>query len=114
MPLADGGEGTLHVLQDIYGGDLRDDVLYFDHDACSCALIESARFIGLTLPSMQDDVFGRGSTALGNAVCRAMDTGVDNIRIALGGSATVDGGLGLLMALGCRVMDGGGVLFLLI
>jgi len=108
MPLADGGEGTLHVLQNVYGGDMHHEILYFDHEACRCALIESARFIGLTLTSMQNNVFDRGSTALGHALFSALDTGVDDIRIALGGSATVDGGLGLLMALGCRVMDGYG------
>jgi len=58
---------------------------------------------------MQHDVFGRGSGKLGMAVLAALDAGVHNIYIALGGSATVDGGLGFLSALGYRVMNGDGV-----
>jgi len=105
MPLADGGEGTLAVVQAAHGGDVRDDVLYVEDDGCCYALIESARCVGLTLPSMQGDVFERGSAALGKAVCEVLNAGGQDIRIALGGSATVDGGLGLLLALGCRVLD---------
>jgi len=105
MPLADGGEGTLDVLHIQYGGEVRDDILYFNDYGVSCGVIESARLIGLTLPDMQADVFERGSEKLGMAVLAALDTGMRDIRIALGGSATVDGGLGLLATLGCRVLD---------
>jgi len=106
MPLADGGEGTLTVMRGVCGGDVRDDVLYYVDDGTVCALIESARCIGLILPMMQDDVFERGSEPLGEALRGVLDAGIQDIRIALGGTATVDGGLGLLMALGCRVLDG--------
>jgi len=105
MPLADGGEGTLEVLQSVYCGQVYDDVLYVDGNAGQFALIESARFIGLTLPCMQSDVFERGSARLGRAVLSAMDAGVNDIRIALGGSATLDGGLGFLTTFGCRILD---------
>ena len=109
MPLADGGEGTMDVLQSQCGGDVRDNILYFKDNGTLCALIESARLIGLNLPDMQHDVFRRGSMKLGGAVLSALDAGVQDIRIALGGSATVDGGLGLLAMLGCRVLDQDGV-----
>jgi len=105
MPLADGGEGTLDVLHIRCGGEVRNDILYFNDHSISCALIESARVIGLTLPNMQDDVFERGSEKLGMVVLAALDVGVRDIRIALGGSATADGGLGFLTALGCLVLD---------
>ena len=47
MPLADGGEGTMDVLQSQCGGDVRDNILYFKDNGIRCALIESARLIGL-------------------------------------------------------------------
>ena len=109
MPLADGGEGTMNVLQSQYGGDVRDNILYFKDNGAPCALIESARLIGLNLPDMQQNVYLRGSTTLGEAILSALDADVCDIRIALGGSATVDGGLGLLARLGCRVLDQDGV-----
>jgi len=108
MPLADGGEGTLDVLHAQCGGAVRNGILYFDDNGVSCALIESARLIGLSLPDMQADVFERGSAKLGVAVLAALDAEVQDIRIALGGSATVDGGLGFLATLGCRVLNRAG------
>jgi len=105
MPLADGGEGTMAVLHALCLGEVRDAML-FDHDT---VLIESAGFIALNQESMPEDVFERGSAALGMAVLKALDAGVKDMRIALGGSATVDGGLGLLTALGCRALDADGV-----
>jgi len=108
LPLADGGEGTLDVLHAQCGGDVRNDILYFKDNGTPCCLIESARLIGLNLPDMQADVFERGSAKLGAAVLSALDAGAQDIRIALGGSATVDGGLGLLAALGCRVLNHAG------
>jgi len=109
MPLADGGEGTMDVLQSACGGRICDDVLYVDDYGGRFALIESARFIGLNLASMQPDVFKRGSASLGRAVLRALDAGVRDIRIALGGSVSVDAGLGFLIALGCQVKDSRGM-----
>jgi len=108
MPLADGGEGTMDVLHAQCGGDVRNDILYFKDHGAPCCLIESARLIGLNLPDMQVDIFERGSAKLGMAVLSALDAGAQDIRIALGGSATVDGGLGLLVALGCRVLNHAG------
>jgi len=105
MPLADGGEGTLAVLHPMHPS-LHRGVVYDD----GVAWIESACFVGLQLGTMQGDVFGRGSAALGVAVGAALDAGVEEICIALGGSAVVDGGLGLLLALGCRVCDADGIM----
>jgi len=105
MPLADGGEGTLAVLQPMWRSQ-HVGIVFEDR----LAWIESACFVGLQLDSMQGDVFGRGSGALGEAVGAALDVGVDEICMALGGSAVIDGGLGLLLALGCRVLDDDGVM----
>jgi len=110
MPLADGGEGTRDIFQNLYGGVVAHDILFFEDHGQSSALIECAKLIGLNLPSMQRiNVFERGSSALGKGMLTALQAGVLEVRVALGGSATVDGGLGLLMALGCRVLDGDGL-----
>ncbi|MDQ6999055.1 MAG: glycerate kinase [Mariprofundus sp.] len=110
MPLADGGEGTRDIFQNLYGGVVTHDILFFDDHGRSSALIECATLIGLNLPSMQkNNVFERGSSPLGRSLLTALQSGVLDVRIALGGSATVDGGLGLLMALGCRVLDADGL-----
>ncbi|MDQ6970769.1 MAG: glycerate kinase [Mariprofundus sp.] len=123
MPLADGGEGTADVLASVQSPlslqssqSLQSPLsLQSSQTACLEAgrpaadahvLIESAALIGLNLASMQGDVFERGSSLLGEAVLRALHAGQGDIRIALGGSAVVDGGLGLLLALGCKVVDG--------
>ena len=91
-PLADGGEGTAEIVA--------------PHLADSICLIESAQLIGLNLPDMCSlDVKQRGSAVLGDAMIDALDAGKRDFVIALGGSATNDGGLGMLMALGMQAWD---------
>jgi len=91
-PLADGGEGTAEILA--------------PHLAGSICLIESAQFIGLNLPQMQSlNVMQRGSSVLGEAILAGLDDGKRQFVIGLGGSATNDGGLGMLMALGMQAWD---------
>jgi glycerate kinase len=105
MPLADGGEGTLDVLLPVLGGELRNNICFFQYKGRPHALIESACFIGISSPLMQNPVLNRGSAALGKAVALVLDDGMRDIWIALGGSASSDGGLGLLAALGCSATD---------
>lgn len=94
-PLADGGEGTADALQG-----------YLDSD---CRLVESARLIGLNLASMRSlGIHDRGSALLGREIRRVLDAGCRRLLVALGGSATNDAGLGLLMALGVRALDAKG------
>lgn len=94
-PLADGGEGTAEVLAP-----------YLAEGVC---LIESARLLGLNLPEMQAlHVMQRGSWALGLAMRKGLDAGLREFVIGLGGSATNDGGLGMLMALGMQAFDAQG------
>jgi glycerate kinase len=105
MPLADGGEGTLDVLLPVLSGELRNNILFFQYEGRPHALIESAALIGFSTQLMQIPVFERGSSILGKAVSLVLDEGIRDIWIALGGSASSDGGLGLLIALGCSVTD---------
>ena len=95
LPLADGGEGTAEILSP-----------YLPDDIC---LIESAQLIGLNLPQMRSlDVMQRSSLPLGQAILAGLDAGKRDFVIGLGGSATNDGGLGILMALGMQAVDRSG------
>lgn len=91
-PLADGGEGTHAVLTPFLADEQ--------------SLIESARFIGLNLPQMQSlDILNRGSSSLGDTIISGLDAGKREFVIGLGGTATNDGGLGMLMALGIKAFN---------
>lgn len=91
-PLADGGEGTAEILAP-----------HMSNDVC---LIESAQLIGLNLSKMRSvDVMQRGSEPLGEAILAGLDAGKRDFVIGLGGSATNDGGLGMLTALGMQAFD---------
>jgi len=91
-PVADGGEGTADILS--------------PHLPDNIYLIESAQLIGLNLPGMRSlDVMDRGSAPLGEAILSGLDAGKRDFVIGLGGSATNDCGIGMLMALGLKVFD---------
>ncbi|MES0371953.1 MAG: glycerate kinase [Mariprofundaceae bacterium] len=94
-PLADGGEGTATVLAP-----------FLDQHQ---SLIESAAFIGLHLPEMRSiTVEERGSSAIGDTILKALDEGKRDFIVALGGSATNEAGLGMLMRLGMDAWDDDG------
>jgi glycerate kinase len=105
LPVADGGEGTLEVLggpnrSTIVTGPLGDDV-----DAAwrygRTAVIEMARASGLALlegPEANDPV-AASTAGTGELIASALDAGCRRIIVAVGGSATTDGGLGALRAL---------------
>ncbi len=105
-PLADGGEGTLDVLRPVLpeaepvespeGPWLRCRI-----DGRRAAVVESARLLGHGLPAMRAlPVERRGSAPLGRLLRSIVDSGIDSLVVALGGTAVNDAGLGLLLALG--------------
>ena len=117
-PMADGGPGFVDVLHEALGGELVPvvvrgplgadtpvTVLHVDDSA----YIESAQACGLHLVDHQDAL--RASTyGVGQAIAAAVGGGARKIVIGLGGSATNDGGAGLLAALGAtadRPLDAG-------
>ncbi|MDQ6958071.1 MAG: glycerate kinase, partial [Mariprofundaceae bacterium] len=123
-PMADGGEGTLDVLTPFLGGQtleidmsgmdgrpMKVPVLQFttqsvtkDHQ--TAWLIESARVIGLTLPSVRSiPVLERSSSPLGCLLRKGLETGIRCFYLALGGSATNDGGIGMLSELGMHLQS---------
>ena len=121
VPLADGGEGTLDALLAAWKVAARasraHDALGRERDARfgvsadgRVAVIEAAEANGL--PHVSDrpfrpldaDTFGVGELARA-----ALDAGAEEILLCIGGSATNDGGTGLLRALGARFLDASGV-----
>ena len=118
-PLADGGEGTLQVLLKALDGRSKrvsvDDPLGRPVNAeiglfpDRIALVEMAQAGGLPLLGDDERDPMRASTfGIGQMIQAALDVGAEEIWIGLGGSATVDGGLGMLRALGAKLIDADG------
>jgi glycerate kinase len=108
-PVADGGEGTLDVL----GGANRvttvtgplgapvEAAWRLDGDT---AVIEMARASGLTLAGgpEHNDPLAATTTGTGELIVAALEAGARRVIVAVGGSATTDGGLGALRAIGSK------------
>jgi glycerate kinase len=110
LPLADGGEGTAEALAGALGGEWRHarvrDPLGRPVDARwlllpgSRAVVESAEAIGLPRLSVAErDPLRASSYGLGELLRDAVEEGVREVIVTLGGSATVDGGAGMRDAL---------------
>ena len=114
MPLADGGDGTAAVVLR-HGFDARTapvvDGLGRPREGVIAwrgtdALIEMAQVCGLaTVCDVPLDPWRASSLGLGLAARAARDAGAASITLALGGSASIDGGVGLLEGLGFAVLD---------
>jgi glycerate kinase len=110
VPLADGGEGTADALRSSLGGEWRSvrvaDPFGRPVDARFLlladgrAIVESAEAIGLArVAAAERDPLRASSRGVGELVLAAADAGATEILVALGGSATVDGGAGMREAL---------------
>lgn len=109
-PLADGGEGTLETLVHAMDGHIE----YYDvHGPLmniiqapigyvqDIAIIESAKVCGLELlEESQKNPYHTTTYGIGELILQALNHHVQKILICLGGSATNDGGIGMLQALG--------------
>ena len=118
VPVADGGEGTARAIVSALGGRM---VCASVHDplmnviqasyglAGDMAVIEMAEASGLTLipedlrDPMQTTAFGTGELILD-----ALGRGCRELYVTIGGSATNDGGMGCMRALGARFLDSEG------
>jgi glycerate 2-kinase len=115
-PIADGGDGTLDAA--LHAGFTAVEVVaagptgalrptsYARRD--DTAVVELATVCGLTLLGGALDPLGATSFGLGTVIGAALDAGVRQILVGIGGSASTDGGAGLLQALGARVVDATG------
>lgn len=116
MPVADGGEGTLAALRgyrevhvDVTGPTGRQVRAAFAVRGTR-AVIEMAQASGLdALPEGRLAPLIADSHGTGDLIRAALDHGCLDIVLAVGGSATTDGGAGLLRALGARITDAGGI-----
>lgn len=119
-PMADGGEGTVDAVLAASGGvrcesrvhgPLAESVLAHwgwlgDEGG---AVLEVAAASGLNLlPRERRDATRTSSFGTGELIRAALDAGARRIILGLGGSATNDGGAGLLQALGVRLLDAAG------
>ncbi|MEY4135707.1 MAG: hypothetical protein RL386_2057 [Bacteroidota bacterium] len=121
-PLADGGEGSLAVLSDwlklekveqVVSGPLGDPVCAAWYRKGGKALIELADASGLTLVGRESrDPMLTTTLGTGELIKVAVQGGVREVKLFLGGSATNDGGTGIAHALGFRFLDEKGRAFL--
>lgn len=125
IPMADGGEGTLAALAtalgdrcerrtletvDALGRPVEAEWLLVDDG--HGAFVEMAAASGLARLSPEertpDNARAASTRGTGELLRAALDAGVERITLGLGGSATTDGGTGMLTALGARFLDGSG------
>lgn len=120
IPVADGGEGTLETLVAATEGEIRKVVVtdplgnnveagygvLGDEKTC---VIEMAAASGLTLLSEEELSPLEATTyGTGQLIKQALDDGFTSFVVGLGGSATNDGGAGMLQALGLKILDADG------
>jgi glycerate kinase len=119
IPVADGGEGTLDVLVAGAGGTIMGVIAHGPlgvpvraHLARlndGTGVVEMAQASGLQLvPERERDVLRATSRGTGELIKGALARRPHRIVVAVGGSATVDGGTGLAGALGVRFLDDAG------
>jgi len=114
-PLADGGEGTTVAIEAAGGwtwrvADATDPIgraisaRWLQSDDGERAFIEMAAASGLSrLAGDELDALGATTRGTGELILAALDAGVRDITLGIGGSATNDGGAGILRALGAQV-----------
>ena len=120
IPVADGGDGTLQALVDSSGGDVRtamvEDAIGRTIEAewgalgnGTTAVIEVANAIGLArLNQDERDVRNASTFGVGQLFIEALDAGFSDFIIGVGGSATNDGGAGMIQAMGGKLTDSSG------
>ncbi|MYN19061.1 glycerate kinase [Rugamonas sp. FT107W] len=120
LPVADGGEGTVQAMIDASGGrrvglkasgPLGEpvDAFYGLMGDGATAVIEMAAASGLELvPAARRDPLRTSSHGTGELIRDALDAGARRFVLGVGGSATNDGGAGMVQALGGRLLDEAG------
>ncbi len=117
MPLADGGEGTVEALTIGMGGKLQNievtgplgDKITAQYGILpdgKTAIVEMAAAAGITLvPDNKRNPLYTTTYGVGEILLDAIHKGCRHFIIGIGGSATNDGGLGMLQALGYEMLD---------
>lgn len=120
VPVADGGEGTVDAMVAATGGRRetvvvsgplgeRVEAFYGLTGDGATAVIEMAAASGLALvPPAQRNPLRTSSRGTGELIRAALDAGARRFILGIGGSATNDGGVGMVQALGARLLDAEG------
>ena len=129
IPVADGGEGTMEAFRAVLGGEVRRvavsgpfggmrDAAYLavcadgndlERPGAPLAVIEMAQAAGIAAsPCTNDSALAATTRGVGEFLLAAVAAGARTVYVGLGGSATTDGGAGMLQALGARLLDGAG------
>lgn len=117
LPVADGGDGTVDAA--LAAGYERVPVTSVGptgETVHTCyakrgrlAVVELANVVGLDLlPDRVPDALGASTYGLGVVVADAISRGATSVVLGVGGSASTDGGAGMLQALGARLLDSAG------
>ena len=120
FPVGDGGDGTARLIidnargvmlpvetVDAFGKEILTEFGLIDNG--TTAVIEMANASGIRHLNQQElNPLKANSFGTGKIIKTALDKGVSKIIIGMGGSATVDGGTGILRALGLRFLDSRG------
>lgn len=122
VPIADGGDGTLQCIKSILGSEAKThhvsvpaplphlpmvDAEYVTLG--DTAYMDLATASGLTLvPLEQRDIMTTSTIGTGKMISHAIKHSISSIVLGLGGSATCDGGIGILSALGFKFLDNDG------
>jgi glycerate kinase len=124
-PMADGGEGSLDAFEAAVPGARREPVMAVGPDdepvlahwlrlpptpglPGGTGIVELAATSGLPLMRSGLRPFEAHTLGLGQAITAALTLGVSRLLIAVGGSASTDGGVGALTAMGARLTDAAG------
>jgi len=120
VPVADGGEGTVEAMIAATHGTVKTsrvtgplgepvDAMWGISGDGLTAFIEMAAASGLALvPAAQRNPLLTTSRGTGELILHALEQGAKSIIIGIGGSATNDGGAGMVQALGARLSDANG------
>ena len=120
LPIADGGEGTVEALCAGLGGELQEVTVsgplgdpvkaqYCILPDGKTAVMEMSAAAGITLiPASSRNPMLTTTYGVGEIIADAISRGCRHFIVGIGGSATNDGGVGMLSALGFRFLDGKG------
>lgn len=116
-PMADGGEGTAECLMYAEAGDkisctvkgplgnsIETDYIWIEKK--KKAIIEVAKACGIMLvPAGEKDPMLASTYGVGQLIREAVEKGCRDLVLTLGGTVTNDGGCGMLLALGAKILD---------
>ena len=118
LPIGDGGEGTVESFLTSLGGERVETTVcgpfftpvssFYGRLPDGTVVIEMAAAAGLPLVGNRREVEQTTTFGVGELMGKALEEGAKHIILGLGGSATNDGGAGMLQALGAHLYDANG------